>query len=240
MWPREGAPRGSHGGAGALHPGGAQLRPPVPVSPGRGQGCLQVNRDAIQRDPRAPSPLNLPSGGTAPGRGVRGRVLPPQNLGEPQLGPHSLIRGRKREQGARRTWPSPCRGLSGGRSLAKLCPPVRPAGAAVSPWAGDPASEPPRLHAAGFLSAEPNPPGNGSFDGRAARTLPGAGEARVALRTRARALQKCIKSCSENRAAGRGPTPLHTQGVGDDGATRQSPFSGWFSGTWTGHASEHR
>ena len=122
----------------------------------------------------------------------------------------------------------------------QLCPPVRPAGAAVSPWAGHPASEPPCLHAAGFLSAEPNLPGNGSFDGRVARTLPGASEARAALRTRARALQKCIKSCSENRAAWRGPTPFHAQGVGDDGATRQSPFSGWSSGTWTGHASGRR
>ena len=35
-------------------PGGVQLCPPVPVSPGAGRGCLQVNRDAIQRDPRAP------------------------------------------------------------------------------------------------------------------------------------------------------------------------------------------
>ena len=104
----------------------------------------------------------------------------------------------------------------------------------------NPASEPPCLHAAGFLSAEPNLPGNGSFDGRVARTLPGASEARAALRTRARALQKCIKSCSENRAAWRGPTPFHAQGVGDDGATRQSPFSGWSSGTWTGHASGRR
>ena len=69
---------------------------------------------------------------------------------------------------------------------------------------------------------------------------PGASEARAALRTRARALQKCIKSCSENRAAWRGPTPFHAQGVGDDGATRQSPFSGWSSGTWTGHASGRR
>ena len=189
--------------------------------------------------PGRPSPLNLPSGGTAP-EGVFGAgSSTPKPPGTPAR-PAQPDSGKETRARHEADLAKPLPGSVWRQEPCQLCPPVRPAGAAVSPWVGDPASDPPRLHAAGFLSAEPNPPGNGSFDGRAARTLPGAGEARAALRTRARALQKCIKSCSENRAAGRGPTPLHAQGVGDDGATRQSPFSGWFSGTWTGHASEHR
>ena len=83
----------------------------------------------------------------------------------------------------------PLQGSVWRREPCQLCPPVQPAGAAVSPWAGDPASKPTHLHAAGFLSAELNPPGNGSFDQRVARTLPGAGEARAALRTRVLAWQ---------------------------------------------------
>lgn len=189
--------------------------------------------------PGRPSPLKLPSGGTAPGRGVQGRVgsCHPETSGNPSSA--HTARFREGNQRARREadLAEPLPGSVWRQEPCQLCPPVRPVGAAVSLWAGDAASEPPCLHAAGFLSAEPNLPGNSSFDRRVAHTLPGAGEARAALRTRAWALQKCIKSCSENRPAGRGPTPLHAQWVGDDGATRQSPFSGWFSETWTGHAS---
>lgn len=191
--------------------------------------------------PGRPSPLKLPSRGTAPGRGVQGRVgsCHPETSGNPSSAHTARFReaNQSKARGGLGRAPAGVCLAAGALPALSTC---APAGAAVSPWAGDLASEPPCLHAAGFLSAEPNLPGNSSFDRRVAHTLPGAGEARAALRTRARALQKCIKSCSENRPAGRGPTPLHAQGVGDDGAARQSPFSGWFSGNWTGHASGRR
>lgn len=149
-----------------------------------------MNRDVLQKDSRAPLHPSTCAVGEQPLEGVCRAGQGPATPGSPGSPARSAQPDPGKEAvGCEADLAEPLPGSVWQREPGRLCPSVQPAGAAVSPWAGDPASEPTCLHAAGFLSAELNPPWNGSFDQRVARTLPGASEARAALGTRARALQ---------------------------------------------------
>lgn len=157
-WPREGAPRGSHRGAQAPAPWRRTALPSGARVPRNGARVPASEQRCNPEGPQGALHSSTCPAGEQPRKGCSGQGPPPRNLREPQLGLHSLTQGRKREQGTRRTWPSPCRGLSGGRSLASsahLCGrrgPLSPHG-----WETRPVTLPACMQRASSLLSQTHP-----------------------------------------------------------------------------------